>query len=319
MALSDLAVYSEYSYSAFSESLAQQIELFNEASRGAIALSTQTTHQGDYSDTAFWKLNGNLTRKRDVYGNGNIAQEKMQHIVDTMVRIAAGTPEIEMDPSQLRWIQVNQREAGAAMGQQLAQAMLADMLNTGIIACRTALSQVAEVNYDATGGTLTAGALNRGLGLFGDRRDTVAAWIAHSAPMADYYGNAIANAERLFTYGTVNVAADPFGKVFVMTDSPSLVTTGAPDKYHTLGLTPGAIIVDQNNDFDDNWQKTNGKENIARSYQAEWSYNLGIKGFAWDKTGGGKSPNDAAIAAAANWDRYATNAKDLAGVVVTSQ
>ena len=27
-----------------------------------------------------------------------------------------------------------------------------------------------------------------------------------------------------------------------------------------------------------------GGANITRTYQAEWSYNLGLKGYAWDKT-----------------------------------
>jgi hypothetical protein len=63
-------------------------------------------------------------------------------------------------------------------------------------------------------------------------------------------------------------------------------------------------------------QTANGDENIQRSIQSEWTYNLGIKGAAWDKTNGGKSPNDAALATAANWDRYATDFKDTAGVLI---
>ena len=44
MALSDLAVYSEYAYSAFSETLRQQVDLFNAATGGAIMLQSAAHH-----------------------------------------------------------------------------------------------------------------------------------------------------------------------------------------------------------------------------------------------------------------------------------
>lgn len=320
MALSDLAVFSEYSYAAMTETIAQQIDLFNAASRNTIALAA-AAHQGDYSERAFYAKISGLVRRRDAYGSGSVASKKLSHLVDTMVKVAAGTPPVELDPGQFKWIQQNPEVAGAAMGQQLAQDMMADMLNLGIGACYAALSNVSAVIYDATGqtpDTLTPLHLNKGAQKFGDRSADIAAWIVHSTPMHDFYSNGIANAAQLFTYGTINVISDPFGRVFVVTDSPSLVNPdGAnPDIYHTLGLVPDAIRIDQNNDFTDNTATENGEENIKRTFQAEWSYQLGIKGFAWDKTNGGKSPNDSAILTATNWDKYATSHKDIAGVVV---
>lgn len=319
MALSDLSVFSEYTYSAMTEVIAQQIELFNTASRNTMVLSTQAAHQGDYSDTAFWKKVSGLVRRRNAYGSGAVSEKTMAHLTDTMVKVAGGTPPVRLDPGQFRWIQLNPEEAGAALGQQLAQDMLADMLNTGLMATYAALSQVSALIHDGTAGTITPGALNTGLGKFGDRRNDVQAWFMHSKPVTDFYGNAITNANNLFTYGTVNVVSDPFGNLFVVTDSSALLTTGTPDTYHSLGLVPGACTVDQNNDFDDNYETKNGDENIVRTYQAEWSYNLGVKGFAWDKTNGGVSPTDAALATATNWDQYATSNKDLAGVIVNTQ
>lgn len=318
MALSDLAVFSEQTYSAMTEVIAQQIELFNAASRGVIELRS-TEHQGDYNEEAFFKKISGLVRRRNAYGSGAVAAKNLQHLLDTGVKVAAATPPVELNPGQFKWIQQNPEVAGAALGQQLAGDMLGDMLNTAIAAGYAALSQVSAVVYDATGDTpdtLTPTALLNGAAKFGDRASSIQAWIVHSTPMHNYWGNNITNAANLFTYGTVNVVADAFGRVFVMTDSPSLITAGAPNIYHTLGLVPGAIVVGQNNDFDENIETKNGDENILRTYQAEWSYNLGVAGFAWDKTNGGKSPTNAAIATSTNWDRYATSEKDLAGVVV---
>jgi hypothetical protein len=64
---------------------------------------------------------------------------------------------------------------------------------------------------------------------------------------------------------------------------------------------------------------TNGNENISRTWQAQWSFNLGLKGFAWDKTNGGKSPTTAALTTGTNWDKFATSNKDLPGVLVNTQ
>lgn len=321
MALSDLAVYSEYAYSAFSETLRQQIDLFNAATEGAILLQG-AAHQGDYSDVAFFaKVTGGLVRRRNAYGSGPVAEKVLKHLVDTSVKVAAGTPPVRLDKGQFLWIQQNPEVAGAAMGQQLAKDTLADMLNTGLGGCYAALAQVASNVYDATANAAPNNGpnwvnLNNGQALFGDQSSQIAVWIMHSAPMHKLYGNNLTNGERLFTYGTVNVMRDPFGKMLVMTDSQNLIEAGTPNIYHILGLVPGAIYIGQNNDFDANEEAKNGNENIERTYQAEWSYNLGVKGFSWDKANGGHSPTDASLFSAASWDRYATDKKDLAGVIV---
>ncbi|UYA99074.1 major capsid protein [Xanthomonas phage vB_Xar_IVIA-DoCa11] len=322
MALSDLAVYSEYAYSAFSETLRQQVDLFNAATGGAIMLQS-AAHQGDFSDVAFFaKVTGGLVRRRNAYGSGTVAEKVLKHLVDTSVKVAAGTPPVRLDPGQFRWIQQNPEVAGAAMGQQLAVDTMADMLNVGLGSVYSALSQVSDVVYDATANSDAADKLptwnnlNNGQAKFGDQSSQIAAWIMHSTPMHKLYGSNLTNGERLFTYGTVNVVRDPFGKLLVMTDSPNLFAAGTPNVYHILGLVPGGVLIGQNNDFDANEETKNGDENIIRTYQAEWSYNIGVKGFAWDKANGGKSPTDAALFTSTNWDKYATSHKDLAGVVV---
>mgnify|MGYP007068552704 CR=1 FL=1 len=323
MALSDLAVFSEYAYDAMTEVLAQQVELFNEASAGTINLSA-AAHQGDYSERAFYAKISGLVRRRNAYGSGAVSPVNLEHLVDTMVKVAAGTPPVQLDPGQFRWIQQNPEVAGAAMGQQLAKDALADMLNTSVAATSAALANVAAVTNDISAGSDGAElpsftALSNTAMKFGDYNGLIAAWVLHSTVLGKLYNNALTNAQQLFTYGTVNVIGDPFGRRFVVSDVPGLVVAGSPTKYRTLGLVPGAVVIDQNNDFEDNYETSNGDENIQRTYQAEWSFQLGIKGFSWDKSNGGKSPNDAAILTATNWDRYATSHKDLAGVVLISQ
>ena len=315
MALSDLSVYSEYAYTTATEILAQQIELFNGASRGAISLGTSPI-QGDYSDQIMWQKISGLVRRRNAYGTGSVSSKKLTNLVDTMVKVAAGTPPVEMNKSQFTWIQMNPAEAGVILGKQLAVDSMADMLNTAIMSGYAALAGVSDVVLDVTGATdkkMTPGNLNLAAHKFGDRAQDIVCWLSHSATMASFYGTAITNANLLFNYGSINVNSDPFGRVFIVSDSTSLVNSTT---YYVLGLVPGAITVNHNGDYDENWQRTNGDENILTTYQAEWTYNLGIKGFAWDKTNGGASPADGALATSSNWDKYATSVKDIAGVVM---
>lgn len=434
MALSDLAVFSQFSYSAMTEVLRQQIDLFNAATNGAIVLRA-VEHVGDYSDEAHWAKISGLVRRRNPYGSGTVTAKNLAQLVDTMVKVAAGTPPVNIPPGMFEWINRSPEEGGAVIGRQLAIDTLADMLNTSIMAGVAALSGVAAVvtngstfakgtlsplaipldtetvtiggkvytfqtvltnvngnvligasattamanlasainltagagttyatamtihpTVSANGGnpliltaktaglggngitttetltngsfgaaTLTGGAnsgnanqttFNTAQALFGDAYQDILVWVMHSKPLFDIYGGALENSANLFTFGNVNVRQDGFGRSFVISDSPSLVTSATPPLYYTLGLTANGLTIHQQDDFTDNISTLNGDENILRTYQAEWSYELGVKGFAWDKTNGGKAPNDAALAVATNWDRFATSHKDLAGVLV---
>lgn len=318
MALSDLQVFDEYLQTTLTELLDQNIDLFNAATRGGIILRP-AAHEGSFTNSTIWSKIAGLVRRRDAFGSGAVTPKTLTQLLDVSVKVAAGTPPVEIEPGMMRWIQKAPEEAGAVYGTQLAEEMLADMLNTALSVFFVAVGQVPALINDVSGGadaSLTA--LNGGAAKFGDRANALVAWAMHSKQVFDIYGSALANVERLFQFGNVQVQQDGFGRVFVISDSPSLITTGAPDKYHALGLTAGAVLVDQNNDFEQNIETSNGDENILRTIQSEWSFNLGVKGFAWDITNGGASPTDAAINTATNWDQFATADKDLAGVIVTT-
>jgi hypothetical protein len=335
--LNSLKVFSQYAKGSMTEVLQQQVELFNGATRGAITLVVKP-NDGDYSDESFWKRMEGLIRRRNAYGTGTVNAIDLEQLQDTSVKVAAGTPPINIPPSRMKWILKNPAEQGAVAGQQMAIEMLADMLNVSIAAARAALVQNgAATVYDGTAANLSWAAMNSAQALFGDRASRLAVWVTHSKPVFDLWGSNLTNAVNLFTFGTINVLADPWGRPIIMTDSPDLIdpigindgdgssadgdSGGAVQipSYFTLGLVPGAVSVMDNGDFEQNIETTNGDENIQRTMQSEWSFNVGVKGFAWDKTNGGKSPTSAALATGTNWDKYASSTKDLAGVVIESK
>lgn len=325
MALSDLAVFTEYTYESVVQVVAQQVALFNEAAAGTFTLRP-ADHSGDFSDRAFWQRFQGLVRRRNAYGSGNIPEINMTMLTDSMVKIAAGTPAVRMDPGQFEWINANPEQAGAAMGQQLAADMVRDMFNVALSSMLAAHVQVPNLVKDQSAvgdGKLSLAAFNIAQAVYGDRWRNLAAWVMHSTAMFGLFGTNITNNERLYTFADLAISRDPFGRPFIVSDAPALMIPAAgpnPAYYYTLGVTPGAALVDQNDDFIDNWSTDNGKENITRTYQAEWSYNVGIKGFTWDKTSGGKSPTDAALVSSANWDRVTGfNDRDLGCVIIKTQ
>lgn len=328
MALSDLKVYSETAYKAATEILQEQTDLFNQASNGSIILGS-AAHQGDFSEEAFFqKIAGGTVRRRNPYGNGAVAEKSLAHIADVMVKVAAGTFPIDISRAQFRWIQQNPKIAGAMFGQQLAKDTLADMLRIGLGSAHAAVLNQGRMVYNAitdaanttpASKTPTWANLGKAAGLFGDASDRVNVWVMHSGASNQLYQNNLANSERLFSFGTVNVLRDPMGRVILVSDNPSLFTPAAgqnPAQYHSLGLVSGAIVIQQNSDFDANEESRNGNENIKTTYQAEWSYQLGLNGYSWDKETGGKAPTDAALLSGANWEQYSTSDKDTLGVVL---
>lgn len=319
MGLDDFEVFNDFTYTAATEVLRQQIDLFNAATNGAIILEA-ANNTGDFTDESMYAKIDGLVRRRDVYSNAAVSEKEMEMLVDTSVKVATGTPPVRIDPAWWTWINRNQEEAGAIYGKQLAIDMLADMLNTSIMALVAAMLNDSEIIHSDTAATADYNDLLTGTSKFGDRSDQIRVWVAHSKVMFDIWGNNLANSAQLFVFGNVSVRTDPFGRPIVLTDSPALINTAPdPDNYYTLGLTAGAVRAEQNDDFMQNIETKNGFENIRRTIQSEWTYNLGVKGYAWDKTSGGHSPNDAAIASSASWDRFVTSHKDLPGVLVATR
>lgn len=320
MSLANLKVFNQYTYTTFLELLAQNIALFNSATQGGLILKDNAANQGDYSDAAFYARIAGLVRRRDAYGNGDVAAVDINQLLATTVKVASGTPPVNIDQHFWQWIQRSPSEAGVVIGTQLAEDSLVDFVGVAIRALTAALSNVgAEVVYDGTGAVLGLNPMNSATALFGDRANAIKCWLMHSKPMFDIFGAALTNTAQLFNFGTVNIRSDAFGRPFVISDSADLVYTSSGTKYRSLGLVAGAAIVEKNNDYLENMETKNGKESITRTFQAQWTFNLGLKGFGWDKQNGGHSPTNAALATGTNWDKVATSIKDLPGILVNSQ
>ena len=207
----DLQVFNKQTYAAMTETVAQDIEKFNEASQGAIQLINEP-FGGDFNIEASFKAIAGIVRRRNAYGTGTVAAKRLEQMLDVAVKVAAGTPPIEYEKQQYSWILQNPELAALTIGEQLAKARLADMLNAGILGASSAISG----NVNAVHGNSTDAAsfrlLNKGAAKLGDRSSAIRAWIVHSTTMHNLFDNALANSENLFRYDGVNVVRDPFGR-----------------------------------------------------------------------------------------------------------
>lgn len=312
MALSDMKVFDKYLVEATIETLGQMVDKFNGASNGAIVLTTQG-FEGDFLHEAMWASVHSAQRRVDRYAaQASASATALSQIDQTGVKIAGGFGPIKFEPAQLTWMLKNEAEAIEMASRNLAEAIMKDQLNSAIAALVAAIGNQSTAKNDATGADLSYSVMNGAHAKFGDRSGDIVANVINGAAYHQLIGQNLANAANLFQAGGVTIV-DILGKAVIVTDAPALSvsTTG----YNALGLVPGAAIVHDGGDLITNTEVSNGQTRIEATLQADYTFGLALKGYAWDTTNGGKSPTDAEIATGSNWDKVATDIKHTAGVI----
>ena len=315
MALSNMKVFQDFAYSAMTETIDQQVNKFNSASRNALRL-VSARNIGDTKQHASFAAISNMIRTRDAYGSGALTGTPLAQRQENTVKIAAGTSPILFTQEQFSYIQQKPEEAGVVIGTQLAAGALKRQLNHAVSCAVAALTGNTNIKYTAAT-TPVFTDLNNAAQLFGDASQSIVAWVMHSSVANRLWNAAMTQGTGafLFKYEDVAVMQDPFGRLFVITDSPALFVGG---RYQTLGLTAGGVLVEDNGDFHDAVLEVPGFENIQTTYQAEWTYNVGVKGYSWTAATGGASPTDTALATPTNWTKTASFDKTTAGVLLIS-
>lgn len=315
MALTNMKVFNQYLMDATAETLGQQIRKFNQASNGAIVL-TSMAFEGDFFQRSFYAALHTAQRRVDRYAaQSTAAATALSQLQENSVKVAGGFGPIVFEPGQMTWIQKNEAEAIAVISGQLAEAIVADQLNSGIAAGVAAISNVAGATNDvsATAG-ISYAALNTAHALFGDSSMALVAQVMNGATYHKLIGANLTNTPQLFQAQNVLVV-DILGKAVVVTDAPALYEAGTPNKQKVLSLASGGITVMDGSDVITNIDTRNGQTRIETTMQADYTFGLGLKGYAWDTASGGKSPTDAELATGANWDKVVTSIKHTAGVI----
>jgi len=315
MSLTNMQVFNQYIMPATIETLAQMIDKFNAASRGAIRLTT-TGFDGDFLQESFFASIHAAQRRVDRYAsNGTPSVTDLSQLKHSAVKVAGGFGPIRFEPSQLTWLSKPTAEGIEVASRNFAEALLKDQLNTAIAALVAAISNQSTAKNDvsATGG-INYGAINTAHALFGDHSTSLVAQVMTGQVYHKLIGQNLTNTPQLFQAQNVQVV-DILGKAVIVTDAPSLFATGTPDLQKVLSLTDSAAIVFDGGDIISNIQTNNGKERIETTMQVDYTFGLSLKGYTWDESNGGKSPTDAELATGSNWDKVATSIKHTAGVI----
>lgn len=318
MALSNMQVFNEYFMPMIIETFGQQVEKFNAASNGSIVL-TNAGFDGDFNQQSFYStLAAAQRRVNRNQANATVSTNTLQQVKQSSVKVAGGFGPVVFEPSQMTWLNKPTAEGIELASRSFAAILLKDQLNTAIAALVAAIgnNSNALVDVSATLGATYAG-VNKAHAKFGDSSSQIVANIMNGAAYHNFIGQNLTNANNLFSSDGVQVI-DILGRAIVVTDAPALYVSGTPNKTKILGLTPQAAVVSDGGDLITNIQTNNGKERIETTFQADYTFGLGLKGYTWDETNGGKSPSDAALATGSNWDLVAGDVKYTAGVLLVA-
>lgn len=318
MALSNMQVFQQYVMPATIETLGQMVDKFNGASNGAIRLTTEG-FDGDFLQESFFAAIHSAQRRVDRYAaQSSASATDLTQLKQSMVKIAGGFGPIRFEPSQLTWLNKPTAEGIEVASRNFAEALLRDQLNSAILALRAAIANQASATNDVSGSAgVSYGALNSAHAKFGDASGNIVANVMTGAVYHKLIGLNLSNAQQLFRQGDVTVV-DMLGKAVIVTDAPGLYVAGTPNKSYVLGLVAGAATVADAGDVISNIETNNGQTRIETTMQVDYSFGLGLKGYTWDETNGGKSPTDAEIGTGSNWDKVATDIKHTAGVVLVA-
>ena len=315
MSLQDMKVYQAEIEGTALELVGQKIDQFNAASGGTIVLNADAW-KGDYSKESFYNQLVGARRRVDRYAaNGAQASTALTQGEMVGVKVAGGFGPVLFEPSQMSWLQRSPDEAIMVIAEGFADALLQDQLNSAVAAATAAVENVPALVNDvsATAG-ISYTAINGSHAKFGDQSALLRADIMRGSAYHNLINFNLANSTRLFESGTVQVV-DILGKVVVVSDIPALYEAGSPNKDKVLSLTAGGVIVDNSTDIITNLETTNGKERIETTWQADYTFGLKLKGYAWDSVNGGKSPSDAEIATGTNWDKVVSDNKHTLGTL----
>jgi hypothetical protein len=318
MALANMQVYDTEIYTTTIELLGQKLEAFNAASGGAIVLNTNAW-RGNYTKEAFFQSISGAQRRVDRNAAiGAQAATQLSQGEFVGVKVAGGFGPVTFEPGQMSYLLENPASAIMVIAEGFSDALLADQLNTAVGCGVAAVENVAALVNDvsATAG-LSQQALNKGHYKFGDMSGMLICDVMHSSGSESLTDKALANGEQLFVSSNVTVISI-LGKIIVVSDIPALYVAGTPNKTKVLSITAGGIVVSNSGDIITNMDTTNGQTRIETTWQADYTFGLSLKGYAWDVANGGASPLDAELFTGTNWDKAVSSNKHTLGTLTVA-
>ena len=318
--VSNNKTFDGFNYVMAMEHITQNVELFQEKSGGAIVILAGD-NVGDFHHTAFWKSFGSsAVNYRDPRSDSDVTPINLDQEDAVSARIFKRLGPVNLPDVQFTFINESPEEAAVMVGEEFTgPQMMRDFLNTAITAVTAAVQSNSDMTVDATADKLGQASLAAGRRKFGDRGFAIRSWIMHSKALWDLYDGSLGDLKTLFKYTDIglSVITDPLGTIYFQTDSDALVVPGDTDQYLTLGMMPGAVVLEANGGVRTKIAPVVAKENIGDLIQMEYDINVSVKGYA--AASGTPINSEAALATPANWSKVASDNKNTAAVVIKTK
>lgn len=311
----DFKLYHDQFHSGLSEQLQDNNAIFNGASNNTIRLISDI-RPGEYEDSSFFKDLGDIVESRDPDSTAVATATKLEHGENSSVKVHRKITPIESTLSSWRTIAADPQEMSFRIGQQVGEKIMEDYATVSISVLSAAIGANAAMLNDVAA-TATPVALTGGLRKMGDKANMISAWVTNSNTYFNMVDNAIA--EKIYEEaGLVVYGGTPgtLGKPVVVSDNEALGFFDTVDRDRILGLTSGAVTINESQVGDTAFELVTGLDNLVYRFQSEYAFNVGCKGYSYDKGTGGPNPTDAALATGANWVKTATFDKATAGVLI---
>lgn len=312
--------FDEFFMPTIYEMVSQRLEVFNEASLGAITLTTEGII-GSFKHTSFYASLEAAARDVDQFKATNpevnpVDLAQKEH-VEVKFKDAIGP--VRYEPGQMTWLQKPTGEGIAVYSRMYADIMLKRMINKTIGAAVAAISNNPDATLDvSTENGVNYIGLNDSHALFGDHSSDLVVQVMDGKTVHQLIGQNLSNANSLYDYNGVRVI-DILGKRTVVTDAPALRSPAdgeEPAKNRVLSLATDGVRVHAQGDMHTRALDVLGRERMEMLIQSEYTTSLSIKGYSWDVANGGKSPLSPALFTGANWDTVDASVKHTAGVIL---
>ncbi|WP_038342155.1 major capsid protein [Acinetobacter sp. A47] len=303
---SDMIIYNQLAQTAYLERLQDNLNVFNQASQGAILYRNEIV-EGDFSKEAFYRIGGSIEH-RDVNSRAKVKHEKIGagEAVGVKIPYKYGPYTSTEEAFKRRARSID--EFAMLVGYDLADALVAGRLKYSLTSLQAAIS--SNPSMVASGSIVKDGrkALTKGMRTFGDKFGRISLWVMNSQTYFDIVDEALTKQ----IYGESEIVV--YGGLPGTMGKPVLVTDMVEDDQ-AFGLQHGAVTVTESQVPGFRAYNIDDEENLAVGIRAEGTFNLDLLGYSWDTTKG-ENPDLSLLASAANWKKHATSNKMTAGTLL---
>ncbi len=328
--ISNFQIYNVELHTAMTEVIAQVVDLFNASSGGAIVLR-QDRGMGDYKKESFFANIADLVGRRiDTDTTTGLTDKALAQSERVKVKLKRRVEPVAVTLDALEEsgfyggadVDTGNSEFSFMLGQQIGAEIAQKYLDAAVMAVNAAIGSQATIihDYSATG-DITHGQINVANAKLGDRSSRIKTYVMYSKVYHDLIGQAMTDkVVEVANVAIVSGSTFGLGRRIVVADVADLFNaTPTPDQYTSLGLVENAVEVIQDRPLDLIAVPVTGLPNLITRIQGEYSFTVGVKGFTWDVTNGGRNPTDTALGTTTNWDKVCTDLKNGPGVKIITQ